>query len=747
MLSLKQQLLQQLKRRLKVEAQETRALKFLLEIDIDKSIDDIIAIVYTYTRSEKGKQKAATFAEVITAIGFAVRNRNKLAKDTLLASKAGGFFLWSFEDLGMVRVRYARERKKKHTFLAVDLVSEKLLRDLYSTIPIRGNNEKLPSIVKHPLWETTVNKNGAYLVKTTNKYLNKVMNAERYDIVFGAINKSQETGWNINESILETQQWALASKKAAFRDIWEATSKQAQLSKFRESRAIIDIARRFINKTFYHLFYLDFRGRAYPATAYLHHQGSDVARGLLLRDDKAPLGEHGYKWLLVSAANNWGGDSGRVDGKKTDKIPILEREAWALENLDNLIGYAQYPRENMGWMEADKPWQFLAVCLELHMVKFHLDFGHPLEEYESNLEVYLDGTCNGHQHLAALTKDETIAAQVNLTPSKYPADLYGFVARNVWAEIENRYQMLSPQKVQLGKEYLEELNSYKEAYHTAKGSDAKNKTRAELIAFKEVNKKHSDYAAIIFWREVKDSKERRKVVKRNVMTIPYGASAYGLGEQIIQDSKRYGIPYLYNIEYKFASYLGRLVYTTCTKHLARSIDLLNHFEDCGKEAEMRNDYLSWVVPLTGFPVTQHYIEGKVKKTWIQYGPREGEKLKTNQYSNTKQVLLSYLEQPIPSRNKQAQGAAPNIIHSLDAAHLAFTVASSDYPITTIHDSFGALAGHTEYLYKHVRSTFVFLYEDFDPLNYISESIDLEIDDIDRGTYEVKDTLESEYAFS
>jgi len=745
-LQIKEDLIEHIKERLKVEPYQVRALKYLLEIEVESYIDEIISVLYTYTRKEKGASKPATFAEVICTMGFAVRNSNKLIKNTAISAKTGGFLLYSFEKLGLIRVFKTKNPRRRHSFLAVEIISEKLMRELYSEIPARGIIEKLPSIKPHAAWKTTVHENGSYLVKTTNRYLNRVLNAAHYPAVFEAVNKSQQTGWMIHSDILEVQEWALVKKENAFKDIWKATSKKAQKTKFREARTIISMAKRFVNKTFYHLFYLDFRGRSYPATAYLHHQGSDVARGLLLRADKTPLGKEGWKWLLISAANNWGGDSGREDERKTDKIPLTDRYAWAKKNLEKFKSYADFPTENKGWMNADKPWQFLACCLEIAAVEFFVNIGRgKREEFQSNLECYIDGTCNGHQHLAALTQDEVVAEHVNLSPSEYPGDLYAFVAKNVWNEIEARYSELSPERLKACEEYINVIRSLKAGLENTTGEARREKT-TELIEFKKTVKDIAQDAAVVFWREIKDTKERRKVLKRNVMTIPYGASSYGLGEQIIEDSKRYGIPHLHNIEYKFASFLGRLTYESCEKHLSRSINLLRQFERCGRHAEEAGHYLSWVVPLTGFPVTQHYVEGEIKKTWIQYGPKEGPKLSTGHYSNTYQVTLSYLEKPVPSKRKQAQGAAPNVIHSLDAAHLAFTIASADFPITTIHDSFGSHLGHMEELFQHVRDTFAFLYTQ-EPLEVIADSIGLDLNLIETGVFDVNTVSESEYAFS
>lgn len=146
------------------------------------------------------------------------------------------------------------------------------------------------------------------------------------------------------------------------------------------------------------LYYCDFRGRKYPATAYLHEQGSDLARGLLLRADKKAIGEQGFFWLCISIASNWAGDAGREDGYKTDKIPLNDRVYWTLDNEEVLLSYAESPKVNQGWMSADKPWQFLAACKELYdfriwqnIQSMNFDVEYDEYGYESHLECFIDG--------------------------------------------------------------------------------------------------------------------------------------------------------------------------------------------------------------------------------------------------------------------------------------------------------------------------------------------------------------------
>jgi DNA-directed RNA polymerase len=78
-------------------------------------------------------------------------------------------------------------------------------------------------------------------------------------MLFDAINKSQQIGWQINKELLDIIQWALRNKTEAFSDIWEQQNPEARTTKLRESRTIIDIAKKFVDKHIYHLYYYDFR--------------------------------------------------------------------------------------------------------------------------------------------------------------------------------------------------------------------------------------------------------------------------------------------------------------------------------------------------------------------------------------------------------------------------------------------------------------------------------------------------------
>jgi len=507
------------------------------------------------------------------------------------------------------------------------------------------------------------------------------------------------------------------------------------------------MSNQLIDKTFYHLYTYDFRGRKYPSTAYLHEQGSDLAKGILKRADAKPIGEHGYNWLCISLANNWAGDCGRSDGVKSDKVPLKDRIRWSLDNKEILLSYAENPKVNQGWMKADKPWQFLAACNELLLVENWVRSGGNRDDFISHIECYIDGSNNGSQHLSALTKDEVTAPHVNLVPLELPGDLYKYVADYVWESIGNKLKEMPKNEVSKCDTIIDTIIDYKkQIQNTPLKSDRRKSLIESLISYKKTNEKWLDKCSVVYWARIVDPKQRRKVVKRNVMTLPYGGTPYGLGQQQIDDARKHGIEQLNSLEHKWGAFMGREVYDTCTVSLKRPMRLLGVFEAAGKKAEDENRFLKWNVPITGFPVVQHYTEGTTKKVYVQYGPQIGEKLSTGYYANTLQLQICFLEKPKLSKRKQSTGASPNAIHSLDAAHLTITTCRADFPITTVHDSFGCLLADMPKLFVLIRKTFVELYE-ADPLSSLMRDIGGDLSGVEMGHLDVSLILDSDYAFA
>ena len=390
---MKSEILQSLKTRAALEINGKSSIAFLMNRDFEPVYEVIVSIVYLYTRPKKGDQKVAIYlAEVISALGHSVCQRLKQPKNSAVAARTGAFILYTFEVLGMVQVVLGHGSKGHNSFI-IQVLNDELIASLWEKLEIT-NVEKLPSLTPFAPWTTAKHATGPLMVKTQNKEVLNALTAETHPIVFDCINKAQEMGWTINNQLFPIAVWALRNKTQAFAEIWELTNAEAKATKLREAKSIINIAKRFLNLTFYHLYYFDFRGRKYPTTAYLHEQGSDLARGLIKRScAPEPIGFEGFRWLMIVIASNWAGTSDRPDKAKTDKIPMEERFKWAKAHEETFLGYAENPRSNDGWMKADKPWQFLAACIELFSMRVWQaergDFDN--YDYPSCFEGYFDG--------------------------------------------------------------------------------------------------------------------------------------------------------------------------------------------------------------------------------------------------------------------------------------------------------------------------------------------------------------------
>ena len=411
---MKKKLKTSLVERLKTEIAPQNPVKFLKELDVDVILDTAISVVYLYTRTSKSsRRKFILLSEIITAIGHRIRSKYNLKKDSALAAKAGAFVLFTFEAYKLIKVKIGAGTNGHSTYM-VDVDDDEELSRLWDNVS-EERSEKLPSLEPYTPWQTSRHPTGKSLVKTNSREVLEQLTVESHPIVFNVVNAAQAVGWRINKEVFPLVAWALRSHADAFSSIWELKVEEAKASKFREAHAINSMAKKFLDKTFYHLYSLDFRGRKYPATAYLHEQGSDLARGLLLRDDAKPITREGLDWLYISLASNWAGDAGRPDGRKTDKIPLLDRIQWAKDNEEIFLDYAKNPKVSQGWMKADAPWQFLAACIELLKLRqWQHQFWEPLSkddtppkgdeidsylialgvdpyDYESHLECFIDG--------------------------------------------------------------------------------------------------------------------------------------------------------------------------------------------------------------------------------------------------------------------------------------------------------------------------------------------------------------------
>lgn len=167
---------------------------------------------------------------------------------------------------------------------------------------------------------------------------------------------------------------------------------------------------------------IDYRGRLYYMPAYLHPQGCDLAKGLLLfKNGQQVMDEDDLERLLVHGANCWG-----VKGS------IEERLYWIGKHQKWILETAEDPYDNDWWQEASEPFGFLAFCFE------YQQFTKEGYGYVSNFPVRMDCSNNGMQILHLLLRDQELAKHCNLIPDQPPGDMYQWVADLVYERLKDQ---------------------------------------------------------------------------------------------------------------------------------------------------------------------------------------------------------------------------------------------------------------------------------------------------------------------
>lgn len=232
---------------------------------------------------------------------------------------------------------------------------------------------------------------------------------------------------------------------------------------------------------FYLPWFADHRGRIYARTPWLTPQGGDVQRALLEFGEGRPLDEKGWAALRRYGANLVSKDRLTRDlgivGRST--ATMEEREEWVTQHEDKICASAADPVAHDFWRKAaaGSEFQFLAFCLAYRQAKN--DPTAPV-----HLPVQIDGTCNGLQHIAALTGDRNLAQSVNVLENDtgLPRDIYTELAE------------LARDQIRQGKSAVAKTNQLQQ----------------------EIEEWLKDSGLL-------ESLVSRRAAKKVIMTIPYGA--------------------------------------------------------------------------------------------------------------------------------------------------------------------------------------------------------------------------------
>lgn len=520
------------------------------------------------------------------------------------------------------------------------------------------------------------------------------------DTMLDAVNLIQETPWAINTWVLDIMREAwvsgdlLGGLPSPYDDplpgrlgdkAWEAMSKtdkaawKYDLSKVHSTNAKVQARRKsFLSK-------MEIAESLRDRDAiYFPHFLDFRGRVYPMPQDLNPQGDDVSRALLQFAEGKPLGKRGiywlairLANTFGMDKMTMAERVDWVATNHDLIVDSAERPLDGRRfWAEADDPWSFLVTAREWSGAE---------PDSISHLPIALDGTCNGLQHLSMMGLDPVGAAATNCCDLDERRDLYSDVALVIDRMIKE-----------------DALAGNAEAHAwVARGVD-------------------------------------RKVVKRAVMTTPYGVTPRGIQDQLISDGL---VTDMAGERLTNAAYMRDKIVAALSETVVAAKEIMAYFQDCASALAHHEKPMCWITP-AGMEVTQGYHRLSAKRVVTLLG-------KVTLWEGDQSMGID--------TRKQVLAAAPNVVHSFDAAHLALTALRCfrQWGITSfafIHDSYGTYACDTDRLSQALREEAYGIYKD-DQLGRFHEYLEARFPDVDlpappdRGTYDISEVLQARYFFA
>jgi len=548
-----------------------------------------------------------------------------------------------------------------------------------------------------------IQSNGRSVIKTWDKSKEYRFIQHKDAPFVKAIDKLQSTRWLVNPDVHEAimEQWDSFIKNEEFTGEDEKENEklyQRQASKNREVKEVMAIAAKWLHKEFSFYLDADYRGRLYYSESFFNFQGSDIARGQLLFAKGKLFDSTASFWLGVHTACSYN-QSYSIDEipewVTTDYRSVLEQEELDTISVDKMTleDRAMWTQQNiddileLGEMkifasEAEKPISFLACCVEWY--KYSKAEG----DFYTQLPIPIDGANNGWQHLGAMSKDTNTGKLVGLVPTEVQNDFYVQVAKRLTQRMP---------------EWFEE---------------------------RQMPMKHI----------------RKGIAKRGAMTRAYSCGQKKMSESMYSDCYQFGFTEEYNINTwdcdELSNQVIRAIQEVCPgpldtmRYLQRLADqeITNWARDYGTD---RGQGIEWVTP-SGFPVIYEcYRTRPVKVDCYGFNTPDGE-------IRFKHVIREKTD--IPDRRGFMCGISPNFVHSMDASHMALTVANWEGDFGAVHDSFSTHASDVESLMNKTRNEFVSIYDTENFYDSIPFGRDYPGVVPTIGTLDIKGVQDSDYFF-
>ena len=330
-----------------------------------------------------------------------------------------------------------------------------------------------------------------------------------------------------------------------------------------------------------------------------------------------------------------------------DKEPFDERIAWVDANMpmfkrindDPLQHVHDWATDTSNGQRVKKDKSFQRLAAIFELLR---------TDGLTQLPVQVDGSCNGIQWWAALAKDAHLAKKVNIVPDAKPDDVYQEAADKCWSLLTN------------------------------------------------------DDMHVVFKAKWDTPKAWRKVVKRSVMTDPYGVTNQGIKAALRADGFTKGM----ESESLAALELSKLICAAKDELMQNANLYKDWLKSAAKIIATGDKHVYWTTP-TGFFVKQEYfpmenftVESRVKTP--------------DSTARVKSSTMPCIDRSVVDKRRTVNAVSPNIIHSLDAAHMFFAIegmgAEGIIEFCFIHDSYGTHATRVDDMNRILREQFVRIHD-------------------------------------
>ena len=429
------------------------------------------------------------------------------------------------------------------------------------------------------------------------------------------------------------------------------------------NRSTLEIAQWYADwgGAFYLPCFMDYRTRVYYCPTVLNPQASKLAKALFISAKHEAIGS---KEALDYWLANLGGSMDTVvspDGVEYggDKSPWNVCLYAAQQELPKAVQVAEDPIKHIKhWSTQDEPWTYLGHCFEAQEV---LEKG---TEAVSRIFINMDGSCNSNQHCSAYLLDRKTATLVNMvftSDDEKPSDMYGAVADHYRAkfDMENMIHKYFSAKNFVNRGTCKKITMTM-GYGLTKGG-ARNNARAEIETLTD------DYNNNPF-----DNCGREESVEEFAMgvwdSIAEVAPSVMMAKEACQE-------------------IGKLI--------AR-------YDQTG------------IVEWTSFTGTKcSFTKYQQETKRVSKPARIGAKRSSFAMKTTSDKI---------DESNLSNAMPPNMTHCNDASHLRMTVMAmpEEAPLLVIHDSDGTTARYSPQLAKAIRTSWVDLYNDRQPLREFAD---------------------------